>query len=94
MVEGDGLSFYEGSTMRWRIAWPDLDAAVLRKYTLRYSYFHEAMVLTTKGGKSRVVPTASMLYGRMPHLDALSARLRELGYPVGNDHRPLWLAPS
>jgi hypothetical protein len=94
MVEGEGLSFYEGSKMRWRIGWAELDSAVLRKYILRYSYFNEAIVLTTKNGKTRIVPTASILYGRMPDLDALSERLRERGYPVGKDHRPLWLAPS
>lgn len=93
-VDSVGLSFYEGSRMRWQIDWSELDAVVLRRYTLRYSYFDEAVVFTTKDARARLVPTDSILYGKMPELKAFSLRLREFGHPVGNERRPLWFAPN
>ena len=71
--------------MRWHIAWPNLDSVVLRSYC--HHYFSQALKCTNKSGKVRLVPTGSIIYGKMPDLDNLLAQLDAVGYPVRDERR-------
>ena len=94
MIDGDGVSFHECSKKRWQVAWSDLESVVLRKYTLRYSYFHEALVFSELNGSIKTVPTASMLYGNMRDFNDLSELMCDRGHSIRTDHKPQWLVPG
>jgi len=85
VLDATGLSLKEGTRVRWHIAWPNLDSVVLRSYC--HHYFSQALKCTNKSGKVRLVPTGSIIYGKMPDLDNLLAQLDALGYPVRDERR-------
>lgn len=91
IVAEDALVLQRGDRQLWRVSWADLALVSLRKYTLRYSYFHEALVIEPRNGKVRIVPTASACYGRVPGLDDLLHRVESKGTVIQHDRRPTWI---
>jgi len=91
VIDDGGLTLKRGEKQLWRVAWANIASVRLRKYTLRHSYFHEALIIEPAYGKTRVVPTASTGYGQMPSLDDLLHRIESKGLVVHHDRRPTWI---
>lgn len=89
-----GVTLFTSGRAAWTIAWDEMRSVTLRRYTVRSSYFSEALFFRTKDGERRHVPTLSAIYGEIPNRLRLVAHLDLEGpLPIDREPWPHWIDP-
>ncbi|MEZ0324532.1 MAG: hypothetical protein ACAH95_01380 [Fimbriimonas sp.] len=76
------------------MSWLSLESVCVRRYTVPYSYFYEALLFKAVDGKTHLVPTGSALYGRMDSLKDVTEIVASRCIPVTADCKASVASPN